>query len=114
MDSEALFTLITDLRTYVGAHQRILSALHRLEHQMATATEQLTTLNTKVDTLITDVRAALKVINNDTLSDTAQAELDGLSAKLDAFDTEVGHPAGSDTPTVPVDPGTPVDGTPTV
>jgi len=74
--------------------------LHRLETLMATATEQLAALSTKVDDLIADVRAALAVINQDDLSDTAQAELDRLSAKVAAFDTEVGDADGSDTPPV--------------
>ncbi len=76
--------------------------LHRLECLMATATEQLNELSTKVDDLIADVRAALEVINNDDdLSADAQAALDGLNAKIDAFDTEVGDADGSDTPVEP-------------
>jgi uncharacterized protein with PIN domain len=93
--------LIAEIREYLGAHKRILSALHRMENSMATATEQLTTLNSKVDDLIGDVRAALAVINNDELSEPAQAALDSLTAKVEAFDGEVGDADGSDTPTEP-------------
>ena len=67
---------------------------------MASATEQLNTLSTKVDDLTSDVRAALAVINQDELSESAQAALDSLTAKIDAFDTEVGDADGSDTPPV--------------
>ncbi len=65
---------------------------------MATATEQLTALSGKVDDLIADVRAALAVINNDNLSNEAQAALDELNEKIGAFDTEVGDADGSDQP----------------
>lgn len=75
--------------------------LDRLERMMATATEQLNTLSGKVDDLIADVRAALVVIDGDELSDEAQAKLDELSGKIDAFDTEVGDADGSDTPVPP-------------
>jgi hypothetical protein len=75
--------------------------IHHLEEFMATATEQLTALSSKVDDLISDVRAALAVINDDQLSPQAQEALDGLSAKVAAFDTEVGDADGSDTPVEP-------------
>ena len=81
--------LIAGVRECVGARKRILSILHRMESSMATATEQLNTLTGKVDDLTSDVRAALAVINADTLSDTAQAALDGLSAKIEAFVREM-------------------------
>jgi uncharacterized coiled-coil protein SlyX len=93
----------TRLRAYLGTETLI-----RLETLMATATEQLTAVNAKVDDLIADVKAALTVINQDKLSDTAQAEIDGLTAKLDAFDTEIGDADGSDT-TPPVDPNGPTE-----
>lgn len=75
--------------------------IHHLEALMATATQQLADLSAKVDDLIADVRAALATINGDELSDEAQAALDGLSAKVAAFDTEVGDADGSDTPVEP-------------
>jgi outer membrane murein-binding lipoprotein Lpp len=78
--------------------------LYRLEKRMATATEQLTALSTKVDDLISDVRAALATIGADNLSDEAQAALDGLSQKVAAFDQEVGDADGSDTPAEPEQP----------
>jgi hypothetical protein len=87
---------------------RLSHRIHHLEEAMATATEQLTALSTKVDDLISDVRAALAVINDDELSPDAQSALDGLSDKIAAFDTEVGDADGSDTP-APVDPETPTD-----
>ena len=76
----------------------IRSELRKLGRDMATATEQLTALTAKVDDLIADVRAALAVIGGDELSDEAQASLDALTAKVDAFDAEVGDADGSDTP----------------
>jgi hypothetical protein len=75
----------------------IRAELRKLGKDMATATEQLTALSAKVDDLVADVRAALAVINGDTLSTEAQAALDGVNAKLDAFDAEVGDADGSDT-----------------
>jgi hypothetical protein len=107
------------LRRYLGTEDLplILHSLshriHHLEEVMATATEQLTALSTKVDDLISDVRAALAVINDDELSADAQSALDGLSDKIAAFDAEVGDADGSDTPApvdpAPVDPETPTD-----
>ncbi len=64
---------------------------------MATATEQLSALSSKVDDLLADVRAALATISNDELSAEAQTALDGLNAKIDAFDAEVGDADGSET-----------------
>lgn len=80
--------------------------IYRVEKLM-TATEQLTALSGKVDDLIADVRAALATINNDDLSTEAQAALDGLVAKVAAFDSEIGDADGSDTPAQP----TPVEPT---
>jgi uncharacterized coiled-coil protein SlyX len=88
------------------ALHRLSHRIHHLEEVMAKATDQITALSTKFDDFASDVRAALAVINEDKLSDTAQAALDGLSAKLAALDTEVGDADGSDTP-APVDPETP-------
>lgn len=90
------------LRELLGVHD-ILTHLHRMEKLMATATEQLNNLSSKVDDLISDVRAALATINNDDLSAEAQTALDGLTAKIDAFDAEVGDADGSDG-TVPEQP----------
>jgi hypothetical protein len=79
---------------------------HYLGVRMATATNQITALSAKFDDFASDVRAALAVINDDQLSPQAQEALDGLSAKLDALDTEVGDADGSD---VPVEPTVPAD-----
>src|SRR5678815_790697 len=78
----------------------IKTELRKQGRLMATATEQLTALSAKVDDLVADVRAALAVINGDTLSTEAQAALDGVTAKVDAFDAEVGDADGSDTPPI--------------
>ncbi|MEU7978232.1 hypothetical protein AB0B63_06840 [Micromonospora sp. NPDC049081] len=82
--------------------------LDRMEQTMATAAEQLNTLTTKVDDVMADVRAALDTLRQDreNLSDAGQAAFDNLSAKVDAFDTEIGDADGSDTPTEPTEPGT--------
>jgi ABC-type transporter Mla subunit MlaD len=108
-----MFRCIRDhIRFFIGTEPlaRLLSRLiHRistLEELMANATEQLTALSSKVDDLISDVRAALDTINDDQLSPQAQEALDGLSAKVAAFDTEVGDADGSD---VPVEPTVPAD-----
>jgi hypothetical protein len=84
-------------------NHRVMHRIHHLEELMATATEQLNALSSKVDDLTADVRAALAVINTDELSADAQAALDGLSAKIAAFDAEVGDADGSDTPAEPAD-----------
>jgi hypothetical protein len=89
-------TLQQRIRRWIGT-----DTLPRMEHTMATATQQLTDLSNKVDDLINDVRAALTTIGQDTLSTEAQTALDQLNAKIDAFDTEVGDADGSDTPTEP-------------
>lgn len=81
--------------------------LDRMEQIVATAAEQINTLNAKVDDLIADVRAALDTLRQDreNLSDAGQAAFDTLTAKVDAFDAEIGDADGSDTPTEPTDPG---------
>ena len=91
--------MLLDPRPRMRDRIRRFLGINHLEELMASATEQLTALSTKVDDLINDVRAALQVINQDDLSETAQAELDRLAAKVEAFDTEVGDADGSDTPT---------------
>lgn len=117
-----LVELFRDHRVIMGRQKLVLIMLKRMEKQMAKATEQLTALNNKFDGLqfqftdfVNDVRAALVAINADTLSATAQAQLDQLLAKTDALsnqlrsaDTEVGDADSSDVP--PVEPG---DDTPT-
>jgi hypothetical protein len=77
-------------------NDRILAVLYRLEIMMASATEQLTTANNKVDALtfqltdfVNDVRQALTTINADQLSPTAQAQLDQLLSKTDAMATSI-------------------------
>lgn len=74
--------------------------LDTLEASMATAAEQLTALTAKVDDVVADVRAALEILRADreNLSESGQAAFDTLSAKVDAFDTEIGDADGSDAP----------------
>ena len=90
-------------------HEQLARRTLRLEQKMATAKQQLDTLNTKVDDLVADVRAALDTLRGerDNLNPDAQAALDSLAAKVDAFDSEVGDADGSDTP--PPDDGTDED-----
>jgi peptidoglycan hydrolase CwlO-like protein len=128
-----LLEIFTNTKEIMGRQKLILIKLTRMETAMAKATEQLTDLNNKFDGLqfqftdfVNDVRAALVAINADTLSPTAQAQLDQLMSKTDALasqlasaDTEVGDADGSDTPAAPVDPSQPapeqpVDETPAV
>jgi uncharacterized coiled-coil protein SlyX len=75
--------------------------LTRLEHDMATAAEQLDTLSAKFDDMAADVRAVFEERKN--LSEDGQAALDRLAAKVNAFDTEVGDADGSDNPPPPDD-----------
>lgn len=66
---------------------------------MATAKEQLNVLSTKVDDLVADVRAAKEALEADreNLSTEGQQALDDLTAKVDAFDAEIGDADSSDT-----------------
>lgn len=78
----------------------LLTRLDILETTVATAAEQLTTLTAKVDDLVADVRALVAQLaaDRENLSESGQAAFDTLSAKVDAFDTEIGDADGSDTP----------------
>jgi len=80
----------------------LMTRLDDMEIHMATEAEQLTALSAKVDDLISDVRAALAALaaDRDNLGPDGQAALDTLTAKVDAFDAEVGDADGSDTPPV--------------
>lgn len=95
-----------DIRTIVAAG--LAAALTPLEEAMATEAEQLNALSVKVDDLIADVRAALAALeaDRDNLGPDGQAALDSLTAKLAAFDAEVGDADGSDAP----EPETPAEG----
>jgi hypothetical protein len=81
----------------------VLVALTTLEEHMANEAEQITALTAKVDDVIADVRAALAILvaERDNLGPDGQAALDALSAKVDAFDAEVGDADGSDTQPTP-------------
>jgi hypothetical protein len=89
--------IVIDMAPILKDLDAIKTELRKQGRLMATATEQLTALSAKVDDLVADVRAALAVINGDELSTEAQAALDGVNSKLDAFDAEVGDADGSDT-----------------
>lgn len=99
VDLDPLQESLAGTLTHIKADLTIIKAeVRKLGRDMATATEQLTALTAKVDDLIADVRAALAVIGGDELSPEAQASLDAINAKVDAFDAEVGDADGSDTP----------------
>ncbi len=93
----------TNINIHVPGLDTVLAQLTRLENAMATAAEQLTALSAKVDDLASDVRAALDILRADreNLSEEGQAAFDELSAKVDAFDAEIGDADGSDTPAEP-------------
>lgn len=76
------------------------ASVQRMENTMANEAEQINTLSGKVDDLIADVRALVGILTADreNLGPDGQAALDALSAKVDAFDAEVGDADGSDTP----------------
>lgn len=82
-----LLTAVTELRVKVEQH-------------MSQETDAFDALNSKVDDLIADVRAALAALTaaEGNLTVEGQAAVDALNAKLDAFDAEVGDADGSDTP----------------
>jgi outer membrane murein-binding lipoprotein Lpp len=89
------------IRRLLGLDQlgEITALLIRLENHMATAREQLDNLSGKVDDIMADVRAFRDATeaNREQLSPDAQEAYDRLSAKVDAFNTEVGDADGSDT-----------------
>jgi uncharacterized coiled-coil protein SlyX len=83
----------------------VLARLDQLEATMANEAEQLNALSAKIDDVISDVRAALAILTaeRDNLGTEGQVALDALTAKVDAFDAEVGDADGSDVPP-PVEP----------
>jgi hypothetical protein len=101
-----MFDFLGPVTVYVTdetALRRIIrEEIHNLEVLMATEAEQIAALDAKVTDLIADVRAALAVLtaDRDNLGPDGQAALDALTAKVDAFDAEVGDADGSDTPPV--------------
>lgn len=76
------------------------AGITRLETAMATEAEQISNLSASVDDVIGDVRAALDILRaeRDNLGEAGQAALDELTAKVAAFDTEIGDADSSDTP----------------
>lgn len=99
--------MLSRLRTYLRHLIAMPLIVKRTETIVATVAEQLTALSTKLDDLIADVRATLNALaqERENLTPTGQAALDELTAKVDAFDAEVGDADGSDNPpTEPTDP----------
>lgn len=92
------FLGIDRIRRDVRNLLEIPALLTTLEEHMATAREQLNDLSAKVDDLVADVRAAKDALEADreNLSEEGQTALDELTAKVDAFDQEVGDADGSD------------------
>lgn len=84
----------------------VITALAHLE-QIAMATkaetlDALAALDVKVTDLIADVRAALATLANEGgIGPEGQAAIEALTAKVDAFDAEVGDADGSDVPPTP-------------
>lgn len=93
------------LRRLLGLEQlgEITALLIRLENHMATAREQLDTLNGKLDDLVADFQAFrdASAADRQQFSPEAQEAFDRLSAKVDAFNSEVGDADGSDTAATP-------------
>ena len=84
---------------HIVAEQMVL-ALLPVKEQIMTEAEAIGALDAKVTDLIADVRAALAALeaDRDNLGPAGQAALDALTAKVAAFDAEVGDADGSDTP----------------
>jgi hypothetical protein len=109
-----LFTLIAEVRRYLGAPRRIEAQLqhahatthliqrhlHRMETAMTDAASQIDALSTKVDAIAADV-AVLVNADTSSLPADAQAALDRLAGKLTDLQGEVGDRDGSDTPAEP-------------
>lgn len=89
-----------NLTDETALRQLIREEINHLEELMATESDQILALDAKVTDLIADVRAALAALaaDRDNLGPDGQAALDALTAKVDAFDAEVGDADGSDTP----------------
>ena len=87
---------------HLDALTELVTQVISIKELMMTEAEQITTLTAKVDDLVADVRAALAALaaDRDNLGPDGQAALDALTAKVEAFDTEVGDADGSDTPPV--------------
>jgi hypothetical protein len=71
-----------------------------LKELIMTEAEAIGALDAKVTDLIADVRAAIAALEaeRDELGPAGQAALDTLTAKVAAFDAEIGDADGSDTP----------------
>lgn len=98
--------MLSRLTTWARDWAQAPTRIARMEQHMATAAEQINALTAKVDDLVNDVRAALSPLGaeRENLTADGQAALDTLTAKVDAFDVEVGDADGSDSP--PTEPGT--------
>lgn len=79
----------------------------RMENLMSEELDALTEIKTKLADLHEDVKARINVAAGE-LSAEGKAEMDRVTAAIDAFQAEIGDANGSDTETPPVDDGTPV------
>lgn len=97
--------MASDIHIHLHLHGAVdhTEQLDRMETAMATEAEQITALHAKVDDVIADVRAALAILeaDRDNLGVEGQAALDTLTAKVEAFDAEIGDADGSDVPPEP-------------
>lgn len=90
---------LPEVHIHIDGFGDITDRMIRMEQLMATEAEQINTLTVKVDDLVSDVRAALAALSleRDNLGPEGQVALDTLTAKVDAFDAEVGDADGSGT-----------------
>lgn len=102
--------MLDPIRTAI---RRILGT-HNLEETMAKISEQLTELKTQFADFASDVDAKLDQLATaqGTFTPEAQAQFDELKQAVADADGRVGDADGSDTPTEPIEPGTPVEPTP--
>jgi uncharacterized coiled-coil protein SlyX len=84
----------------LDALEDVLTQLAHMGEMMATAAEQITALGTKIDDIAADFRAFRDAMTaeRENLTQAGQDALDAATAKIDAFDAEVGDADGSDTP----------------
>jgi hypothetical protein len=90
----------TTININVPGLDTLLAGIVELKELLMNETEQVTALSAKVDDLVADVRAALEILRaeRDNFGTEGQAAFDALSAKVDAFDAEIGDADGSDVP----------------
>src|SRR5688572_27234548 len=87
----------TNVNINIPGLDDVLARLQRMELLMASETEVLGTISTKLTALIADVRALL-VSERAQLSDEGREQADNIVGALDAFAAEIGDADGSDVP----------------